>query len=72
MATNNTSRDLYWSALSYIIAPIDHASNITDILWRYIWREVIYHLSSLSVRAGDIERDVDYSINDHVELRDTH
>ena len=67
-----TSRDLYLSALSYIIATIDHSSRIADILWRYVWIEVIGDFSSLSVRAGDIERDVDYSINDYMELRDTH
>ena len=32
-----TSRDLYWSALSYTITTIDHSSNITDILLRYVW-----------------------------------
>ena len=66
-----TSRDLYWCTISNIITTIDHSFNITDILRRYVWREVICHLSSLSVRAGDIERDVDESINDYVELRDT-
>ena len=72
MATIVTSRDLCLSALSNIIATIDHSSHIADILWRYVWREVIGDFSSLSVRAGDIERDVDLSTNDYVELRDTH
>ena len=34
-------------------------------------REVIDHLSSLSVRTGDIEGHVHQTINDDVELRDT-
>ena len=46
------------TAVTNIITTIDHTSHSTDIIWRYVVREVIGHLSSLSVRTGDIERDV--------------
>ena len=59
------------TTVSNIITTIDHTPHITDIFWRYVGREVIGHLSSLSVRTGDIERDVHQTINDDVELRDT-
>ena len=59
------------TAVSNIITAIDHTSQTADILWRYVGREVIGHLSSLSVRTGDIEGDVHQTINDDVELRNT-
>ena len=59
------------TAVSNIITTIDHTPHITDILRRYVGREVIGHLSSLSVRTGDIEEDVHQTINDDVELKET-
>ena len=59
------------TAVSNIITAIEHTPQTADIIWRYVVREVIDHLSSLSVRTGDIEGDVHQTINDDVELRDT-
>ena len=63
--------DIYWCAISKIIVAIDLTTHTAYTLWSSIGREIVGHLPSLSVRTGDVERDVDQSIDDNVELRQT-